>query len=927
MINRGEFDRAETSAERMLAVAEATFGTDDPAIVPGLTTLGMIFQQTGRLADAERVLRRALEIARRPDAGEGTLAEVLNRLGNVLSDDGRLKEAEATIREAIEIGGRLQGPSMLAISLNNLGHILTALRRFEEADAVYRRAVDLVGDDAVVAAAMPANLAVQLMGQKRYEEAERLLLKSVAAWDAMKDPVVVAQATALLNLGRLYYETGRRDEASATFARVTGLLDQGFPANHPLRAYLLQNLSQIAFDGFDLPEAERRAREAVAVAEEALPPSKFEVADQYEALAQATLLQGKWDEAIHAARRAVEILSADVNKGKADKDDWDLLSLVEIVASEGIQAADPVNAMTKVVEARRSAFINLQRHAATDTGGVLAAAAARAEVGGEELAALVREKDGVLEKLRGVEAAFVSVSAGVSEPASRQASLRDLRSQSERLRERLDAIDAKLLADFPRYVDLAGAQPVPAERVIAMLAEDEILLLPVIMESSVMTFAYGRGGGLYAWGRSPADAAELPRLAAALLCQASRNMNPACAGATLDRGREAGQPGEARGVVAFKSPATGDIYDLDAAHRAYSLLIPPDLRELIAGKRLIIAPSPELLGFPWHLLVTRPPAQGWAGGGNDIAAAYRNAAWLFREHPSITVVPGLAGLDGARRSPPTAATGARRYLGVADPEIGRTDAEREADPAPCRPSPSAPTLLAAARSAAVVGPLFADVSGEAAGLADVAAVRRQPRLDDSRCEVEATAATVSAEGAATLLLGADATEARIKAMDASGDLRTYGILHFATHGLVGGEFGQAEPGLLLTPPASASESDDGVLTAREIAALDLDAEWVILSACNTAAGSRSDAEALAGLARSFFYAGARSLLVSAWPVYSQAATRFTTSVFATLAAQPGSTRGEAVVVAMRQMLAESTSPETAHPAYWAPFLLVGDAGR
>lgn len=927
MINRGELDAAERSALRMLGTAEEGFGADDPALLPALTTLATIYQQSGRLADAERTLRRTLEIARGPDAGEGALADVLNRLANVLSDDGRLKEAEAATREAIEIGERIDGSTTLAISLNNLGHVLTAMGRFDEADVVYRRAVNLVGDNAAVAAAMPANLAVQMMGQGRYEDAERLLLKSVAAWDAMEEPVLVAQATALLNLGRLYYTTGRRDEASATFARVMSLLDKSFPANHPLRAYVLQNMSQIAFDRFDLPEAEKRAREAVAIAEDALPSTKFEVADIHEALAQAKLLQGKWGEALDAADRATGILSTDINQGKADKNDWDLLSIIAIVASEGIQAADPEGALPKVIAARRSAFLRLQRHAATRTGGVLAAALARADEGGQELAALVRERDSVLDSLRESEARFVAVSAALSDPSSRQVSLRDLRSQAERLQGRLDEIDARLLADFPRYVDLAGGLPVPAERVIAMLGDDEVLLMPVVMESSLITFAYGKKGGLYAWGRSPADAAELPRLAAALLCQASRSLNPACA---RDGGSQAGQatnPGEARGVVAFVAAAGRDVYDLDMAYRVYSLLIPPSIQQAIAGTKLIIAPSPELLGFPWHLLVTRPPASGWHDAGKDIAAAYREAAWLFQDHPSITVVPGIAGLDAARRSPEAEPRSGRRYLGVADPLIGRSQAEREAAAPSCGPSASPPAGLSASRSAGVEGPVFVGMTGDETALADVEAVRRQPRLADSRCEVEATAASVTSADGATLLLGADATEARIKAMDASGDLASFGILHFATHGLVGGEFGQAEPGLLLTPPAKASDGDDGVLTAREIAALNLDADWVILSACNTAAGSRSDAEALAGLARSFFYAGARSLLVSAWPVYSQVATRLTTLVFATIAGQPGITRGEAVISAMRQMLAESSSPETAHPAYWAPFLLVGDAGR
>jgi CHAT domain-containing protein len=90
----------------------------------------------------------------------------------------------------------------------------------------------------------------------------------------------------------------------------------------------------------------------------------------------------------------------------------------------------------------------------------------------------------------------------------------------------------------------------------------------------------------------------------------------------------------------------------------------------------------------------------------------------------------------------------------------------------------------------------------------------------------------------------------------------------------------AEPGLILTPPKEQSDTDDGYLSASEVAALKLDADWVILSACNTAAGEAKDAEVLSGLARAFFYAGARSLLVSHWAVNSQSTVKLMTKALA-----------------------------------------------
>jgi CHAT domain-containing protein len=163
-------------------------------------------------------------------------------------------------------------------------------------------------------------------------------------------------------------------------------------------------------------------------------------------------------------------------------------------------------------------------------------------------------------------------------------------------------------------------------------------------------------------------------------------------------------------------------------------------------------------------------------------------------------------------------------------------------------------------------------------------------------------------------------------MSEAGRLRDYRVLHFATHGALAGEAtGSTEPGLLLTPPAQGSEADDGYLSASEIARLKLDADWVILSACNTAAGEARGAEALSGLARAFFYAGARALLVSHWYVNSDATVALIKGAFEQLKAAPKFGRAEALRRSMLALI--DKGPERfAHPAAWAPFVVVGEGG-
>ena len=135
-----------------------------------------------------------------------------------------------------------------------------------------------------------------------------------------------------------------------------------------------------------------------------------------------------------------------------------------------------------------------------------------------------------------------------------------------------------------------------------------------------------------------------------------------------------------------------------------------------------------------------------------------------------------------------------------------------------------------------------------------------------------------------------------------------------------------EPGLLLTPPAQASAEDDGYLSAADIAGLKLDADWVILSACNTAAGDAKGAQALSGLARAFFYAQARALLVSHWAVDTVATVKLITGAMQRLAASGTMGRAEALRQSMLALIDEG-EPWEAHPSLWAPFVVVGEGAR
>jgi CHAT domain-containing protein len=272
------------------------------------------------------------------------------------------------------------------------------------------------------------------------------------------------------------------------------------------------------------------------------------------------------------------------------------------------------------------------------------------------------------------------------------------------------------------------------------------------------------------------------------------------------------------------------------------------------------------------------------------AQALRDTAWLAKRHALVTL-PSVANLKALRRYPAKGGA-AEPFAGFGDPVLGGAGS---------------------ARGSRSVASVFRGQSPNADAL------RTLSPLPAAAGELKALAAALGASPA-DVHLRERATEARVKSLDLSRKR----VLAFATHALMAGDMGSGEPGLVFTPPSTAGERDDGYLAASEAALLDLRAEWIILSACNTAAGKTPGAKGLSGLARAFFLAGARSLLVSHWSVWDDAAGRITTSTIKAYQANPGLGRAEALRQAALAVMQDASSPRFAHPAAWAPFVLVGE---
>jgi len=316
----------------------------------------------------------------------------------------------------------------------------------------------------------------------------------------------------------------------------------------------------------------------------------------------------------------------------------------------------------------------------------------------------------------------------------------------------------------------------------------------------------------------------------------------------------------------------GAAYDRAAAYALYQLIFPASVRPLLrrVTELQVLAPG-NLATVPFAALVSRPPH-----GSDADPQALRKTRWLMRDH-AVRILVSAAPLPVRSRL----REDTRSFAGIGAPVLGAPDA-------------------AAMRS----------------GDLRSAALARLGSLPGAETELRNMARAF--RGDSQLLLGPNATETAVR----HAPLERARVLAFATHGLVGGALrGVVEPALVLSAPAVPSIGDDGLLTASEVAQLRLDADWVILSACDTGAGESENAPTYSGLARAFIAAGSRALLLSHWPVRDDVAGRLTLRTLE--GARGGLPRAEALRRAQLDLMKDASVDGSAHPASWAPFVLVG----
>ncbi len=325
-------------------------------------------------------------------------------------------------------------------------------------------------------------------------------------------------------------------------------------------------------------------------------------------------------------------------------------------------------------------------------------------------------------------------------------------------------------------------------------------------------------------------------------------------------------------------------FDVADAQRLYQMTLGGVAGSMDGVKALVVAPAGPLLSLPFEVLLTGPAEP------TDLAGA----PWLVRKF-TLAHVPAPSNFVSLRKIA-TGSRATRPWFGFGDfHPVTLAQAERTFTGAGCVESAK---LLA--------------------GL---------PPLPYARKELDAARALLGANASDELLGPAFTADAVLKAR-----LKDYRILQFATHALLPAELRcQSEPAIITSAPPNAPSASGALLTASQVVGLDLDADLVVLSACNSGGpGGTTAGESLSGLARAFFYAGARSLEVTHWSVNDQVAAFLVADTLRRLRENPNLGIAGALRDAQVAMLADAGKglpAEIAHPFFWAPFAVIGEGGE
>jgi CHAT domain-containing protein/Flp pilus assembly protein TadD len=870
LINAGKYTKAEIWAKKAVDLAQSESGVDSTAYATSIYNQAWLYRYQGRYAEAEPLLKRSWDIRQQalgPD--NPSVAECLNILAVIYIFQGRYADAELLEQRALAIREKALGPNDrdVAISVNNLAELYNDQGRYADAEPLLKRALvineKVLGPEHPKVALSLNNLAELYVAQGRYAEAEPLLNQALAINQKIGHPDV---ALNLSNLAVLYEDQGRSAEAEQFLKRALAINEKTLGPEHPNVALSLNNLGMLYLAEGRYAEAAPLLKRSLAIGEKALGPDHPGVAWGLAELALLYGVQGRYADALPLIRRAAVIVESRAagTKEESKGEQSELRSQREIFLGEAAVTAHLIAANdSQSAQLREEGFEALQWSKASDTAAAVSHMAARFAAGSDALANLVRQRQDTQDRFDATEAAILK---SVSQPPDQRDTTNEaaLRADADKLRQSLQQLDSNLAVKFPAYAELTNPKPLTIAETQTLLGPDQALIVfGVGIYESYVAVVRKNGYMLYivpVGGNGVTGAVKKLR-------------------------------------SSFHPTAEGNVPPFEAgmAYEIYRQSLAPAEPALKGVTQLYVVTDGALESLPLGVLLTAQPS------ADTLSAAapdqLRAAPWLARRY-AVSVLPSVSSLKSLRQFS-GAAHAPQPFMGFGDPTLTPQPGDNRG-----------------AQDTARGGTVKSVFRGDAV---DQAELRDLPSLPETAGELQAEAKLFNAAQGSVLLADA-ATVTAVK----RADLASRRIIAFATHGLLAGDVGVAEPGLVLTPPANPTPADDGLLKASEIAQLKLNADLVILSACNTAASDGTPgAEGFSGLSKAFLYAGTRSLMVSHWSVVSDSTVALMTRM-AALLEQKGIGRAEALRRAELALMDDKDHPEFAHPLFWAPFVVVGE---
>jgi CHAT domain-containing protein/Flp pilus assembly protein TadD len=948
-LRQGKFNEAEGDFRRMLTIYERRLGEGHEDTAAALNSLALVLEKQGDSAGAETLLKRAAAILEKTFGRDHpSTATVLSNLARVLDNQGKFaggetdqlaaraevaarrgqyEEAETLHHQVLAIHEKALGPShpTTANSMSNLGRVLDLQGKYADAEKMYRQ-----------------SLAVRekVLGRDHPDVATNLNNLAKVMQDLGKDQQIgVSEARARARAGAA---VGGLTEIENMYRRALAIQDRSLGREHPSTALTLSNLGGLLAVRGDFAQAEQMQRAALSTMEKVFGEQHPDTASVLTALALSMDNQGKLVEAEATYKRAIEISR---RTGNPRAELVNAANLGYALAKRGryrealpyykeaVETVDFLYSQTRgYSEETRASFLQqfsaiyretirvlLQLYRAQPAAGYDREALAIASRNQSRVfTELMRQAD--VSRFAG-EPAFVRQRERRDQLQERVAQLRNARATvpvtlanaAERAAEfdaqltqasiDLIGVEEQLWREYPRFMELANPRPVTVDDLQQkLLRPGEALLSYVLLPQETVIFAVTRE-------QFRMVVTSVKRAAIAERVHAMR------------RSIEKVAVGES--VLFLREVEPEALYSL------YRDLLAP-VGSLIAGrdKLLIVADGP-LQTIPFELLV--------ASYGNAERAAFERVKAESDGTAQHPYLGEYAGLDYAGRRfrfaylPSLSALTSQR-LYPKRPNLGQLDLVAFADPV------FAPDAQHAMTGETVRALAQLNVGGF--GRAAPGGAPFIPRLAETADEASEIARVLG--GKSQLYIGDAAQEKTAK----SGDLRSARFVLFATHGFLGGEYlgsdlpleeGEvrravarvAQPALALTLVGDL-KGEDGLLTMKEVIEdLELNADLVALSACNTAGESAqaNNGEGFAGLTRAFMYAGARGLLVSHWSVDSLSTQALMTSTFRNIKSGMGAL--PAVSDAQKQLLGGGYSRDghhfsRAHPFFWAAFVYVGD---